>query len=67
MHFWASAVTAFGREREFCCSLGRDWKALASEALPGEGNQKSPLLAFAELSSQSIFSPKFFCLITYIR
>lgn len=59
MHFWASAVTGLGREREFCCSLERDWKALGSEAFSGDGNQKSPLLPFAELSSQLIFSPNF--------
>ena len=66
MHFWASAVTAHGREREFCCSLGKDWKALGSEAFPGEGNKKFPLLALAELSSQSLFSPDFCFLIIYI-
>lgn len=59
MHFWASAVTGLGWERRFCYFLGRDWKALDQNLFSGEGNLKSPLLTFAELSFQLIFSPNF--------
>lgn len=37
--FWASTGRKWG-EREFCCSLRVDWKALGSELFPEEGNQK---------------------------